>query len=52
MLAHLTVATLSSEKADSLNVFGTLIAEEGECASRVLTEEQQPEVLNMEQLEA
>ncbi|KAL3531911.1 hypothetical protein ACH5RR_005432 [Cinchona calisaya] len=52
MDAHPTITMSFSEKADNLKVFGPLIAEEGECPSSVLTEEQQPEVLEMEQLEA
>lgn len=50
--AHATVIKSFSEKAEAFKVFGPLIAEEGECASSVLTEEQQPDLLEMDQLEA
>lgn len=52
MDAPTTITKFSSQKTDALKIFGLPIAEEGECASSVLTEEQQIEGLELDQLEA
>ncbi|KAG8376525.1 hypothetical protein BUALT_Bualt09G0072500 [Buddleja alternifolia] len=42
----------SAKSKDKIKTLGPALSEEGECSSSVLTEEQQPEVLEMDQLEA
>ncbi|XP_027072816.2 uncharacterized protein [Coffea arabica] len=52
MLAYATATTSCSEKADAGKVIDSLVAEEGECSSSVLTEEQPPDLSEMDHLEA
>ncbi|KAI5665323.1 hypothetical protein M9H77_24646 [Catharanthus roseus] len=52
MVAQSVVKKPISEKGVPVKVFAFPTAEEGECSSSVVTEEQQPEAFEMDQLEA